>query len=173
MDVAVDPLWAEALDRSLTLQDGADPRLDPGQPQGHVGLAAQHQEVVDGCRPLRVQEVDALTVEHHAGGALVLDQDADPVRQGVGGREEQSAAEPEDDNARNMLRISGTFIIPITTASMINAPRTGFGSCEKSGARNSSVSRTVTPEVIDAKPVLAPEWSLSELAERLVETGIP
>ena len=29
------------------------------------------------------------------------------------------------------------------------------------------------PEVIDASPVRAPEWSLSELAERLVETGMP
>ena len=31
----------------------------------------------------------------------------------------------------------------------------------------------MTPEVIDASPVCAPEWSLSELADRLVETGMP
>ena len=29
------------------------------------------------------------------------------------------------------------------------------------------------PEVMDARPVRAPEWSLSELADRLVETGMP
>ena len=60
----------------------------------------------------------------------------------------------------------------MTTASMISAPRTGLGSCEKSGARNSRVNRTVTPLVIDASPVLAPEWSLRELADRLVELEI-
>ena len=31
----------------------------------------------------------------------------------------------------------------------------------------------MTPVVRDASPVLAPEWSFSELADRLVETGIP
>ena len=31
----------------------------------------------------------------------------------------------------------------------------------------------MTPEVSEASPVRAPEWSLSELADRLVETGIP
>ena len=35
------------------------------------------------------------------------------------------------------------------------------------------MSRTVTPDVRDARPVRAPEWSFSELADRLVETGIP
>ena len=35
------------------------------------------------------------------------------------------------------------------------------------------MSRTVTPDVIEASPVRAPAWSLSELAERLVDTGIP
>ena len=63
--------------------------------------------------------------------------------------------------------------MPITTASMINAASTGLGRPENSGARNSSVSRTVTPETIEASPVRAPEWSFSELADRLVETGIP
>ena len=56
---------------------------------------------------------------------------------------------------------------------MIRAASTGWGRFEKSGARKSSVSRTVTPEVRDARPVFAPEWSFSELADRLVETGIP
>ena len=37
----------------------------------------------------------------------------------------------------------------------------------------SSVNKTVTPEVSDASPVRAPEWSLSELADRLVDTGMP
>lgn len=74
---------------------------------------------------------------------------------------------------RNSRRISGTSIIPMTTASMINAPSTAFGRFENSGARNSSVSRTVTPDVREASPVFAPERSFSELADRLVETGIP
>ena len=70
-------------------------------------------------------------------------------------------------------RISGTSIIPMTTASMINAASTGLGRTEKTGASTRSVSRTVTPEVSEARPVRAPEWSFSELADRLVETGIP
>ena len=74
---------------------------------------------------------------------------------------------------RASRRISGTFIMPMTTASMISAASTGLGRFENSGARNSSVSRTVTPEVREASPVFAPEWSFSELADRLVETGIP
>ena len=40
----------------------------------------------------------------------------------------------------------GTFIMPMTTASMISAASTGLGRLEKSGARKSSVSRTVAPE---------------------------
>ena len=74
---------------------------------------------------------------------------------------------------RASRRISGTFIMPITTASMIRAASTGLGRSENSGASTSRVSSTVTPEVIDARPVRAPEWSLSELADRLVETGMP
>ena len=61
----------------------------------------------------------------------------------------------------------------MTTASMIRAASTGLGRTEKSGASTRSVSRTVTPEVSDARPVRAPVWSFSELADRLVETGIP
>ncbi len=56
---------------------------------------------------------------------------------------------------------------------MITAARTGFGSLEKSGARKSSVSRTSAPVTSDASGVLAPADSFSELAERLVETGMP
>ncbi len=74
---------------------------------------------------------------------------------------------------RASRRISGTFIMPMTTASVIRAASTGLGRFEKRGARNSSVSRTVTPDVSEARPVLAPEWSFSELADRLVETGMP
>ena len=74
---------------------------------------------------------------------------------------------------RARRRISPTSIMPITTASMIRAASTGLGKPENSGARNSRASRTVTPETIDARPVLAPEWSFNELAERLVDTGIP
>ena len=74
---------------------------------------------------------------------------------------------------RAIRRISGAFIMPMTTASMITAARTAFGRSENSGASMSSVRSTVSPDVIDARPVLAPEWSLSELAERLVDTGIP
>ena len=63
--------------------------------------------------------------------------------------------------------------MPMTTASMISAASTGLGRFEKSGARNSSVSNTVAPEVREARPIFAPERSLSELADRLVETRIP
>ena len=64
-------------------------------------------------------------------------------------------------------------IIPNTTASMITAPSTAFGRSENSGARTISVSTTRVPVMSDATGVLAPADSFSELAERLVETGIP
>jgi hypothetical protein len=59
-------------------------------------------------------------------------------------------------------RISGTSIIPMTTASMIRAASTGLGRLEKSGASTSRVSRTITPEVSDTKAVRTPVWSFSE-----------
>ena len=70
-------------------------------------------------------------------------------------------------------RISGTSIMPMTTASMINAASTGLGNFENSGANTTRASRTITPEVSDARPLRAPERSFRELADRLVETGIP
>ena len=68
--------------------------------------------------------------------------------------------------------MAGTSIMPITTASMMMAARTACGSCENSGARNSMVRTTIAPVVSEASGVLAPVWSFSELAERLVETGM-
>ena len=53
---------------------------------------------------------------------------------------------------RNSRRISGTSIMPMTTASMIKAASTGLGSLENSGASTSKVSRTITPEVSEARP---------------------
>ena len=65
------------------------------------------------------------------------------------------------------------LIIPNTTASMITAPRIAFGSSENTGASTSSVSRTSPPVASDASGDRAPADSFSELAERLVETGMP
>ena len=70
-------------------------------------------------------------------------------------------------------RISGTSIMPMTTASMIKAASTGLGRSENRGARKTSVRRTIAPEVSEATPERAPVWSFKELADRLVETGIP
>ena len=56
---------------------------------------------------------------------------------------------------------------------MITAARTGFGRCEKTGARTTSVATTRPPVTSEASGVRAPADSLSELADRLVETGIP
>ena len=64
-------------------------------------------------------------------------------------------------------------IIPKTTASMMIAASTALGSCEKSGASAISVKITKPPVARDAIALRAPAASLSELAERLVETGIP
>ena len=64
-------------------------------------------------------------------------------------------------------------IIPNTTASMMIALSTAFGSSENSGASTSSVSNTSPPVISDASGVRAPADSFSELAERLVETGMP
>ena len=56
---------------------------------------------------------------------------------------------------------------------MISAARTGVGNSENNGASTNRVSTISTPVVSDASGVLAPDSSLSELADRLVETGIP
>ena len=74
---------------------------------------------------------------------------------------------------RRRRRSSGMSIIPKTTASMMIAARTAFGRSEKSGASTMSVSSTSPPVTSDASGVRAPADSLSELADRLVETGIP
>ena len=67
-----------------------------------------------------------------------------------------TATQKSNRLTRKSRRISGRSIMPITTASMMSAASTGFGRSEKSGARTSSVSRTVTPGVSDASPVRAP-----------------
>jgi hypothetical protein len=63
--------------------------------------------------------------------------------------------------------------MPNTTASMITAPSTALGRSENSGARTSRVASTRPPVTSDATCVRAPADSFRELAERLVETGIP
>ena len=74
---------------------------------------------------------------------------------------------------RRSRRNSATSIIPNTTASMMIAARTALGSSEKSGASRISVARTIPPVASEATGVRAPADSFSELAERLVETGMP
>lgn len=56
---------------------------------------------------------------------------------------------------------------------MITAASTAVGSPENSGASATSVRSTSVPVTSEATGVQAPADSLSELAERLVETGIP
>ena len=63
--------------------------------------------------------------------------------------------------------------MPKTTASMMIAASTAFGSCEKSGASATRVRITSPPVASEAIGLRAPADSLSELADRLVETGIP
>ena len=63
--------------------------------------------------------------------------------------------------------------MPNTTASMMTAPSTALGRSENSGASTSSVASTSPPVTSEATGVRAPADSLSELADRLVDTGIP
>ena len=56
---------------------------------------------------------------------------------------------------------------------MMIAPSTAFGSFEKSGARATRVRITNPPVASEATGLRAPAASFSELADRLVETGIP
>ena len=63
--------------------------------------------------------------------------------------------------------------MPNTTASMMIAASTAFGSWEKSGASATRVRSTSPPVTRDAIGLRAPADSLSELADRLVETGMP
>ena len=74
---------------------------------------------------------------------------------------------------RRSRRNSARSIIPNTTASMMIAARTAFGSSENRGANRISVPRTTPPVASEATGVLAPADSLSEHADRLVETGMP
>ena len=70
-------------------------------------------------------------------------------------------------------RSSATSIMPNTTASMMIAASTGLGRSENSGASTSRVRTTMIPVTSEAIGVRAPDESLSELADRLVDTGIP
>ena len=83
------------------------------------------------------------------------------------------ATQKSTDDTLRRRRISGTSIMPITTASMMRAARTGLGKEEKRGASTSNASSTVTPDVREASPLRAPDRSLRELADRLVDTGMP
>ena len=74
---------------------------------------------------------------------------------------------------RRNRRNSARSIIPNTTASMMIAARTALGSSENRGASRISVPRTIAPVASEATGVLAPADSFNELAERLVETGMP
>ena len=74
---------------------------------------------------------------------------------------------------RRSRRNSARSIIPKTTASMMIAARTALGSSENSGASRISVARTIPPVASEATGVLAPADSFSELADRLVDTGMP
>ena len=74
---------------------------------------------------------------------------------------------------RYRRRNSATSIIPKTTASMMIAASTAFGRSEKSGANATRVRITNPPVASEAIALRAPAASLSELADRLVETGIP
>ena len=84
-----------------------------------------------------------------------------------------TATQKSNRATRCRRRSSPMSIIPNTTASMITAPRTAFGRCENSGASTISVANTSPPVVSEATGLVAPADSFSELAERLVETGIP
>ena len=74
---------------------------------------------------------------------------------------------------RRSRRNSARSIIPKTTASMMIAARTALGSSENRGASRIRVATTIPPVASDASGVRAPADSLSELADRLVETGMP
>ena len=56
---------------------------------------------------------------------------------------------------------------------MMIAASTAFGRCEKTGASTISVAITSPPVTSEAIGDRAPADSFRELAERLVETGIP
>ena len=63
--------------------------------------------------------------------------------------------------------------MPNTTASMITAPSTALGRSENRGARTTRVASTRPPVISEDSCVRAPADSFSELADRLVDTGMP
>ena len=74
---------------------------------------------------------------------------------------------------RRRRRSSLTSIMPNTTASMMIAASTALGRSANSGASRTRVAITNSPVASEATGVRAPEDSFSELADRLVETGMP
>ena len=221
--VSVGLVLTDAVEEAVAPEQLADRWLHPGESQGHTGLLGELEDLAHLRRPLRIDEVDALAVEHDPGDVGCGQRHlADPVLEGIRGGEEQAAVETKDHDPRELLvvgcssssrktcvpgsrpsrgiggrvatemsqssdspipiitpastpntsvpamaaiaiqkskrctlarrRISGTSIMPMTTASMIKAASTGLGSFENSGASTSRVSRTITPEVSEARP---------------------
>ena len=245
VDVAVDPVLPDPVDQAVRRQHGGHLRLHAGQAQVHRTRGRQLVELAQLRRPLRVDEVHALEVEHEGAQARVaVDDRADALVQRLGRREEEAAVDadhrdtrdrsrrpgarrgrgtpvspPRDPGSastgrvatwisqtsdstmptrhpggrrptaprgaaaiaiqksnrftRRSRRNSATSIIPNTTASMMIAARTALGSSENTGASRISVAMTIPPVASDATGVRAPADSFSELAERLVETGMP
>jgi hypothetical protein len=94
IDSIVGLVVTEAIKDTVTCEQFADRRLDPGEAQGHAGLLGEIEDLAHLGRALGVDEVDSLAIEHDPGDLGRGQRDLpDPVLQGIGGGEEQAAVQ--------------------------------------------------------------------------------
>ena len=105
VDVAVDVVGADSLDEPVRLEHRAHLRLHAREAQLEARpTRASSVELVQLRRALRVDEVDALEVEHERTQLVPsLGELADAVLERLGGGEEEAAVEPQDVDAREGL----------------------------------------------------------------------
>ena len=98
MDVAVDVVGADQVGYPVRLEHGAHPRLDPGDAEIDTVRFEESVDLRQLRRALRVDEVDALEVEHECPRAAA-DEAPDPVLERLGSGEEQPAVDAQHRDA--------------------------------------------------------------------------
>ena len=114
VDVAVDVLRADIVEDTVACEQIVDGWLYPGQPERDPGLPGQAEDFAQLRRPLRIDEVDPLAIEHYPGDPGGRQRHLpDPVLQSVGGGEEQPAIQPENHHP-GVLLIAGVLVQVLT-----------------------------------------------------------
>ena len=84
IDLVVGLVVTDAIKDTVTCEQFTDGRLDPGEAQGHAGLLGEIEDLAHLGRPLGIDEIDSLAIEHDPGDPGCGQRDLpDPVLQGV------------------------------------------------------------------------------------------